>query len=252
MGKGIGLKPSEFAEGGGLLDNITAKWKQCRFVMWDYNGNGPMSPALKVTMDVDGDEAEQYWSAGRAEDWAPSKDGTTLVSVGTARGINKGSNLAILISSIIEAGFPEDKLDDNCTVFEGMVAHMVRVPAPKRTGIVKTPRADGKTFEATILVVDKIEQLPGEKKGAKTTAKAGTATAPDGGGEEFDIEAFAKDTVMEILMANDGSMSKADMSKAVFQKLKTGPNRNAVVQLVYKDSWLGEQEWTFDGKTITI
>lgn len=249
MGKGIGLKPSEFVEGGGLLDNVTAKIKTARFVTWDYGGKGPSSPALKLVLDVDGDEAEQYWSAGKADDWQPSKDGLTLVSIGSAKGLNKGSNLGIFLISIIEAGFPEDKLDDDCSIFEGMEAHFVRVPAPKRN-VVAQPRADGKTFEQTILVVDKIVKMPWESKktAGKATGKAAAATEAG-----TDVGQLAVDTVMELLAEAGGSVTKAELSKAVFAKMKTDPNRNAIVQMVYKDEWLGDDKpWAFDGKTISM
>ena len=120
---GASLSPSTYVEGGGLLNDVNVKWKECRFELWDYQGTQPNAvPALKVTMEVEDMEepVDQYFSAGSARDWIPSKDGRKLMSAGVARGINKTSNLAILINSLIEAEFPPDRIEEDCTVFEGL------------------------------------------------------------------------------------------------------------------------------------
>lgn len=247
--KGVGFRPTDFTDGGGLLDNADVEWKKCEFVMWDYNGNGPQTPALKIEMDHEGTDVEQFFSAGKSEDWMPSKDGTKLIPIGNATGINRKSNLAILINSLIDAGFPEDKIEDDCSVFEGLKCHMVRKPAEKRTGMQQTPRKDGKVYDPTNLVVDEIQQLPWEKKG-KGTAKAKPAaeenTEDEGSEEESSVEEEAIGAIMEVLEANPKGIDKKKLAAQVFTKVKASKNRNAISQLVYKDEFLASGPWSFD------
>lgn len=252
--KGVGLGVSDMVEGTGLLNDAVVKWTECEFVEWDYNGKSPNPvAAFRVAMeDEDGEEHEQYFSCGSAEDWEPSDDGKELVPIGRASGINKGCNFAILIGSLIEAGFPEDKIGNNCSVFEGMVARMVRVPAPKRSGLIRAPRADGKEYEPTNLVVDTIEKLPWEggkgKKGSGKSGGKGKTTKKDvtPDVEEDEIDDLATETVMEVLEENPKGLDKKKLSAAVFKALKGNANRNAVVQKVYDDDFLNDGPWTYE------
>ena len=246
--KGASLSPDTYVEGGGLLNDVDVRWKECRFELWDYNGKVPIGvPALKVTMDVVADEpyeAIQYFSAGSGKDWEPSKDGRKLISIGAASGISKSSNLAILISSMIEAKYPPDKIGEDCTDFEGLEAHMVRIKAPERKGIVKAPRADGKEYESQNLVVDRIIKFPWDKK---ATGKVGTAKA--GKGEEAagdDLTDKAQNAIMEILEKNPKGLDKKKLANVVFNALKADPDRNAIVKLAYDEEFLTNGPWSYE------
>ncbi len=273
---GVSLKPSN-AVVGGLIDDVNVEWKECRFESWDYNGKSPVKvPALKVTMaDVDtGDEHEQYWSMGSAKDWAPGPDGKELISVGSATALKSNSNGMILLTSLVNAGFPEEKFGDDVSELEGMVCHMIRVPAPKRTGLVKDKRTreDGREFEETVLVVESISKLPWEKakpkpkvtpagtqSGAgkkKPTSSGGSAGGGAGANAELssDIVSRTVDFIMEVLGESGGEVAKKDLATMAFQKLKDDPNRNQIVQLVFKDEFLsgGAGPWTFENGIVKI
>ena len=148
--KKMSMATEDHVEGGGLLDDVDVKWTACEFVMWDYNGKVAQAvPALKVEMELsDGEDAEQYFSAGKADDWEPSEDGKELDATGSASGLNKNSNLGILLKSLEEAGYPADKMGSDCTDFEGLECHMVRVPAPKRPGPFAETPAEVRRAEA--------------------------------------------------------------------------------------------------------
>lgn len=247
---GASLNPEDFSEGGGLLDNVDVTWEKCRFMMWDYQGKiqTPV-PALCIKMTLeDGDEAEQYWSAGNPKDWAPSQDGTILLPQGTAESINMTSNLGILISSIVNAGFPIEKLEDKISIFDGMRAHMVRQAAPKRSGLATAPRADGRSFDPTILVVDKILSFPWEKGAAKGAggAKAAAPAADDSAAADLAVE-----TIMGIL-AETPTMPRTNLASQVFQKLKGSELRNAAVQLVYSDEFITNGPWNYADGNVSI
>ena len=259
------LKPSDMTEGGGLLNDLNLKWTNVGFVLWNYNGKAPTnSPALKVTLvDEDGDESEQYWSAGDVKNWVPSPDGKRLQSVSSVEKQNISTNMGILVKSLVDSGFDQDLIVDDVSIFEGLVAHMIQVPAPKRGGtMARAPRADGRTFEATILVVDSIVTMPGEKRAARRGATgvripaASTKTAPAAASDRA-LEATAVNTLKKILEDNLGThpdgLLKAELPRLVFDKLRANKElRNSVTTMVNDDDFLtgeGEGVWEYaDGK----
>jgi len=241
---GVSLDPSTFTEGTGLLNDVDAEWKECKFVMWDYNKRiREEVPALMVALQTDDELVEQYWSAGNAKDWVPSSDGKRLLPIGLATTINKASNMAHLMGSLVEAGFPRDKIQDDISVFEGMLTHMIRIPAPKRPGLKKAPRADGREYEETILVVDSIKKMPWEAE-EKAAAK-GKKGPPKGAREGDPVYEKAVETVGKILKEH-GPVDKKQLASLAFNELKTDADRNAIVQLVYKDDFLQGGPWQFE------
>jgi hypothetical protein len=251
------LKPSTFVEGGGLPGDIDVTFKEVKFVLWDYNGKIPTAnPAMFVKMQEDsGEEHDQWWSSGQSKDWVPSEDGKTLVAVGSATGLNTNSNAGMLITSIVNAGFPEDKIDGDVTVFQGLRCHVIRQPV-KREGLTREPRADGKVFESTVLVVSKIHSLPWEKSSATGKAATGTTvasgTSGGNGAAGGTLEETASGVVMEILMAEGKHIPKQQLVTKVFQKVKGNPECNKIVQLVNKDEFLGSGPWTLNGGVVSM
>ena len=255
--KAASLNPETFTEGGGLIDDVDVSFKDCLFEMFDYQGKVAVPiPALKATMVTeDGDEMDQFWSMGSANDWIPSEDGSQIVAVGSATGIRSSSNGGIFLKSLIDAGFPVDKLGDDITVLDGMQAHVIQVPAPKRAGIKKAKRADGKEYEDTILIIGEIKTMPWEKskpKGApkgkaagKGKAKPKAKSAEEAHAQDEDLEAKATAAILEIL-EEAGTVSKKELPGKIFQTMKADPDRNAVVKLVFSDEFLGSGPWDYD------
>ncbi len=265
------LKPSEMSEGGGLLNDVNLKWANVGFVLWDYNGKTPTkSPALKITLvDEDGEESEQYWSAGDAKNWVPSPDGKRLQAVSSVEKQNISTNMGILIKSLVDSGFDESLIKDDVSIFEGLVAHMIQVPAPKRGGtVVRAPRADGRTFEPTIMVVDRIVTMPGEKRAARRgvastrTSAASTSTtvasAPASDGQLATTAiAILKKILEDNLGAHPDGLLKAELPRLVFNELRADKVlRNSVTTLANDDDFLAggggegeKQVWEYaDGK----
>ncbi len=251
QGQAASFKPSTFTEGGGLVGDIDVTFKSVRTVMWDYNGKTPTpSPAIKaVLVEESGEEVEQYWSCGQSKDWAASEDGKTLVAVGSATGINGNSNAGIFIASLVSAGFPESKIGDDVTVFDGLKAHVVR-QATKREGLTATPRADGRTFEQTVLIVSKIHKLPWENAAGGSTQGAGTTggTGGNGGG----LEEYVQGVILEVLTEEGKPVPKTQLVTKVFQKCKAHPQKMDVVNLVHKDSFLQAGPWKLEGGIVSL
>jgi hypothetical protein len=255
--KSASLRPSDFSESTGLWEGIGVI-SEAEFVIWNYGGEGPNTPAAKFTIQPeDGEEVEQYFSCGKESDWIPSKDGSRLMAVGRATGINTSSNFALLLASMVNAGYPEDKMTDSIKDFIGLNANWMRVPAPKRPGLKQKEGQEQK--ERTILTVGDIIQLPWEKKpkaGSKAPAKAakGKAAAKDEEEDEGgDLEEEASTLIMEVLVEQDGEVIKQQLPKFLFPKLKGNPNMKAILQLVQSDDFLGgEVPWSYEDGTITM
>ena len=135
---------------------------------------------------------------GNPNDWLPSDDGSQLVAVGGVTGIRATSNGGIFIKALVDAGFPVDKIGDDITILDGLQAHVIRIPAPKRAGLKKDKKKD---FEDTILIVGEIKALPWEKSQPAGGKKKTTASKKSAGktktkdaesSDDGDLEAKAR------------------------------------------------------------
>lgn len=250
--KGASLNPVDFISGG-LLDDVTATWKNVKFEVFDYDGKGQKAPCLGIDL-ITGTEGpndkpyRQRYSCGSLENWEPSADGLMLIPVGKDTELRKASNLYMLLTSLAEAGFPMERLNEgNVGVFENMVAHMIRKDAPKRPGLDQptTRRGrDGKEYERDnkVLCVSKIEKLPWEgedapkgKAGKGSAKSAPKADAPTGAG----IDEKAKEVLMNLIVAADGKISKKEIPSKAFNAIPAADkDRKAVLAVLFKDEWL--------------
>lgn len=200
------FNPNNMAEGG-LLQDLDAKFMEVGFVMWDYNGQQKPGPALQVNlMDLEGKMHTQYFSAGDSKFFVPSDDNTTLVPVGDRNKLASGSNFGKLMTSLVNCGYPADRLDSTDNIQElltGLEVHLIRETV-ERKGMVKSPRPGEKEPRPdTVLVVSQIHhypwdqttaslfdgvtpqaadaaQAPGQAKGAPVVAKVAPKGAPAG------------------------------------------------------------------------
>ena len=259
------FNPENFTAGTGLLDDVDVEFKEVRVSMFDYNGkalNGPV-PALQVTMEVEGGEDHvQYYSMGKASDWQPSDDGCSVVAVGKATAIANNSNAAILISSLVNAGFPVNKIDDDVRCFEGLKAHMTRVPAPKRGTQPKAPREDGRVFDDTILTVGTIIALPGEKGKATPKGKPNTGTAPAAtkpttpAPAAEDLDEVCSGLLIEILSEAGAPMAKSKIPPLALAKAKERKDKSKVVSRIFAEAFLktGAENgmWVYEGGQVSL
>lgn len=244
---GVSLKPSEAVEGGGLLDDVDAVVKEASFAMFDYQGQRSIPiPTLQLILEVEGEEKtyQQNWSVGKPEDWMPSEDGKRLIAIGKAQGLNTTSNTMLFLTSLVNAGYPEDKLTDDVSDLVGLEAHFNRVAAPNRAGLVKK---EGDR-DQTVLIVTDIKKLPWETKKAtgkpaKTaTTKAGKTVAPPPTEGGVDLSTKAAETIMEIVVEEGGTLAKKAIPAALFKKLAGDPDKNDILKIAYKDDFLGAIE----------
>lgn len=237
----VSLNPETFSEGGGLINDVEGEWKEFRFEMKDLKGGSNLSPYLACNFVADGEEYELNWSCGGAAFWEPSGDGKSLKAKGSAKGINKGSNLGIFLASLYNAGFPKDKLGNDIQVLNGMVAHMIRVPAPERRGLSQPEPGR----ERTIPTVHKIVKLPWDKAKAKGKAGKAQEAVPE-------LEETVAAIIMNALADNLEGVAKKDVIKLVVAKAKA-EIRGAAMQMANDDTWLKSRtEWAYENGMIKM
>lgn len=249
---GVKLGPSNWQKGGGLaLANADVVIKQARYKPWDYNGTvSPPQVAAELVFAVDeGEDQTQYLSCGKQFDGTPSANGKTVELNGKSTGFNENTNWIVFLKSLVDAGFPQDKLEetDDITILEGLEAHVMLVDAPKRSGIAQTRKGkDGTEYPIQNLVVDKIHKLPWEGKGAGA-GNAGAGTGTDNGASEYETEAM--DAIMTVLGASAKGMTIKELGAELFKLFKTHANRNQIIKLPYNAEWMAQGPWSVDAKT---
>ena len=260
----VNLNPETFLEGGGLIDDVDVTVKEAIFEAFDYNGKADATPALKMTIQAADIELVQYYSMGKMNDWIPSDDGKQLLSVGSATSIRLSSNGGIFLKSLVDSGFPADKLGDDISILDGLQAHMIQVPEPSR-GMTKSKEQEEKEAKfgpKTILVVSEVQVLPWEKKkpAGKPKAKAKAKPAAKAKAKpkakakvesDSSVEDKATEAVMEIL-ANEGSAIKKTLPQKIFKLRPDDPDRNAIVKIAFDDEFLSAGPWSYEDGTLVL
>ena len=255
MRQGVSLKEGSQ---GGFLDDCEAIIKQCSTGIYEY-ATGTETNALIVVFDAGLDEPHtEAYSSGKAE---PTEDGTGFQSV-----LSLKSKAKLFIDSLINLEFPGVEADVH--VFEGAKVHLKRIALAKMPGIDK----EGDK-EKTVLLVDKIVQLP--KKGAAgrptgatgagktTTPKAAAATkapapATSANGQSGDQAVI--DAVLAALANVEGNtLTLPKLQTACFLaalKAKMPAAEATAIKKTITAEWaLANAEaggWSSDGETISL
>lgn len=271
----VSLRPSAFAQGGGLVDDADLTITKARFISTDYGGKSDNEVVvLNLTLtDDESVEYDQMYSVGNgfvpAETGDEATTGTFLVPVGDKTAPSGSSNFALLLTSMINAGLPEDLLDSGyINELEGFKGHFNRVPAPKR-GNLPTRAGQDPNRVATILLCTSVVSLPGEaapapKTAGKAAAKSAAAPAKAAAGKApaAKVAAAADDLTDEIAGILMGAFAEAGVDSAPKVKLvqmvfkavdKTDPNRQAMMSAVGKEETLmALPGFEFDGSILKL
>ncbi len=255
----------QYSEGGGILSDAIVVLHDPHFLMSntvDYGKKmAKTAPLCYIRMTEtaeDGTELdhEQYLSLGGADDFIPSEDGLGLMKVGTKDAIVKNTNFAAFVQSVMDAGFPPDRIKDNDISFlEGLKCHVMR-KVVTRDGLEKKAGRD-----ATVLLVDKLylDEKPAAKKGVKAGAKAG-ATVPAATKTETDPALIeeAKSILTQVLLSDavmeaGGSIAKSKIIAPVLTLLKDNPNKKELTKIIVGDEFLSLCDgWTFEKGMLAI
>lgn len=226
------------ADQSGFMDGVTATIIEVRASTFDYNGTLAVPvPAIKVTYRPHTEGAKdnvQHYTVGKPEHRAPSEDGRRFMVFGAKKGIPKDSNGLLFLSSLLNAGFPADKIADDLSVFDNTVA-LLRAEA--------LPKTNEGQKDRQIVLVDKIVTYPWDNTVKATAPKTGTKAAPKAQAASAPAAAPASDeatmtaateAVMTILAEakNRSGVAKKDIGTLAFKALSTNPNRNAAVKVL--------------------
>jgi hypothetical protein len=267
----ISLSPDDATQGG-LIDDIDVVIIDAATCEWDYNGQAAAGPALAVQFeDRNHVTHDQYYSAGRAEDWAPTPDGCGFQAVSGKTGFNNSTNLMKFFDSLAKEGFPKDLLAaGNVKAIIGTDCHVLQVEQDRK-GLVRTGKnADRKS---TTLLVSKIHSLPGtdNKKPASATAPAGKSTAAVGGkanGAAKATKSTASDEYAEIdpklieglteSLADNGVVPLKDVMKIAVSQFKGTAHNSAAIKrsrdMAFLDQFKGDgyEGIKFDGAEFSL
>lgn len=244
------IRPSDASVG--LLDGADVTIKTLRYVVRDRTNprtalTGDTRLYIEaIFVDDEGREHTEYYSIGDTTKFVPSPDGRKALPVVDGARFSANSKGIKLIASLVNSGFPEDRLADDLGVFSGTVGHV------RRTTL---PRIAGQEKDATILEFTQIHKLPWEKeeKEKKAAAPKSSRKAADPVPPSDGVREKAVSTLMEILTENGGEILRQKVAPAAFKLLATDADRNAVVSLVFREDFLRSVEGvSFDGTTIRL
>jgi hypothetical protein len=247
--------------GGGILEDAIVVLRNPHFVMSNtvpYGKNmQKVAPLFAVTTTEtleDGSELdhEQFISLGGVDDFIPSDDGLGLNKIGTKPSIVEDSNFLLFITSIMDAGFPTERIksEHDITFLDGLKCHVTK-KVKERKGLDKK--------EQSYLFVDKI--YLDEKQTGKRGVKAGTG-AGAGAGKSAPTEVDealieeAKSSLLELLysdaIAEAGGIAKNKMIAPLLAIIKKNPKVKELTKIILSDEFLVLQEgWVYEKGMIT-
>lgn len=253
-GNVISFSPDTFTTGG-LFDDEDAVVTEAQFEIWDYGGKADReATALRLKLEQrDGTEMEQYWSVGDPDVYWPDDGGKKVISTKTA--LNSSSNFAIFLSTLVGAsGFPLNLIEEDIGGLVGLDAHWMRVAPPKKRSIKKATDDEGRERKDLVLVVSKINALPGEG-GKKGKGKGGAkgkqpAAKPEaGGGDLGHLEDASVAAVQQALADNNNTLPRVQLAKMAMPHLPddwSQPDKStAIKDLIFDEEWLGAHPWAW-------
>jgi len=264
--RGVSINPEEFSKGG-ILNDVDVEFLETRFMtgedaeeqtdeMAKYP-NFEETLFLAAKFKTDDDEVWQYWSSGKLIYFKPSSDGTKAVRTpgGTAERLSDSCNAYTLLASIVNAGYPRDKFEDDVSIFNGLHAHVIRVEQKKRAGLDSS--SEDSPAKTVLTVESIIEPFPwegGKRKGkGKTTGKAKAAES-ESGNEDFDE--IAATTIVQILVdADGGPVKRTSVVGRMLKSLKKShpDDFKAIIQATNEENFFEDHnDWEYDGKELEI
>jgi hypothetical protein len=269
--------PDTFVSGG-LINDIDVTITDAGTTTWDMNGAvDPSTPFFVAELtDENGNQHTQYWSNGQPADWQPDESGEGFVSPSGKTVLNNSSNFAMLLQSLVDAGFPKEQFDDgNFKVIIGTKCHVIQKTL-ERQGLIRTGKNASRP--STVLLVSKIYSLPGadtantpaRTTGSKVPAKTASTAKPAGGkpngqaaGATAAIGVDELDehivTALKLHLAEAGGPVPAKViAKAVFEYFNANdmkPSANKAVARSSKQEFralLNDNGFVYDGSTLAL
>jgi len=245
---GVSINPKDMVGGGGLLNDVDVVVVKSEAAMFDYGGKAKPAPCCRWQLESEGEVYDQYWSVGSNQEWKATADGKSFDSIGKAEHLSKSSNFALLMNSLVDAGYPAGKITDDVSAFTGLSCHVIRVPEPERPGLNRAKRksADGREYENTVLIVSEIHKLPWESD---------AATPENTSGGQIDETGLATEVLVEVL-ADGKPLKKTAIATTIFKstdpRLSDTKTKNRVMKVAISEDFLKNGPWEYDGATLKM
>lgn len=244
-------------DASGLIDNVRATIADVKVDYFTAN-SGEKFVNVDVTYKATDRDFTEHYMLGRGDEWAPNAAKTGAIPLREGGRIWNKSDVFKLIKSLVDAGFPKNRVGTDLSVFKGTDVHLSRVVQEGATYKNK----EGKEVTRTTLLVTRIYGLPGEKAGGKAAVASKTAAAPAASATpDTSQDDYAMDVLVRALSdpKAGGSLPLAQIPQAAFI-LITRDKKAAVRQVVQARlqdeaflAGLVEQGLiAFDGKTVTL
>ena len=262
--------------GGGWLNNVDARIVGYSFTIGETKPRKtgkrkgepftPLSFVPEFLQEGAEEPVSQRLLIGDAADFGDVEDPTSIVSedgltLFTPDGQAIGSEAGTFINSLLDNGFPEDRLDEsaeqiNLEPIIGTRVQLIQEVNAEKTRISgKQQGKDGKEYDRKDLKVSTVHELPAAKaaaKAGKSAAKpAGKATKVD---ENARIAAKAAETLGSILAdAPDTTIKQSSLSMKVLKALTNDADREAVRKFLNNtDNLEGIEGVTYSAKKGTV
>lgn len=267
--RGASMRPSSFTNASKFTD-IDVEFQNVRFGEGTYADGTATAALLADLVDIDdGSSHNQFWSIGGVAAWTASDDGTEILPTKDGGTIKKSCNFAMLMDSLVKAGFPEDKLENSHSL-NGLRVHI---------GAKAVQDSNAKNGTREVPVVEKIlpNGLPWEASKRKGKAKAAAASASTGApttttassapealsgtGVDDDTKALVATAIITILSENGGSLERKKVNAAVSKLISAPANketypaasRGKIIAAIQKEEVLkGLDGVSYDGAVLKL
>ncbi len=226
----LSLKSSDGTEGGGT-EGALATIKEIEFVdEFDYNGKsnakGPQA-ALRVLFDIDGFEKpwEQHYTIGPSKNFEVTDKGNGIRSLGKQTGLNKGCNAYKFLTAAEQAdGYAGYHDEGTVEAYDGLSVRLTNLDYETVSGDKKKMIVIG-SFEAA-------------SNGNGKSSKGSSSKDSDAIGEKTD-------EAIKSLLEDTPRIKRKELANAVYDANKKDKDVKAMMQLCFKDQWVGAEDRSF-------
>jgi len=248
---------------GGLKDDFDGVITKAVYTAWDYDGKidkPVLSAALTIQPDMDEEPFVQQYSAGSLDHFVPSLDGETpapegpyAIRVGGRDQLNNNTNWAQFLGSLKDAGFK--RFDADISFCEGLHAHFVRVPQPKRSGILVEEGT--RRGAATVLVVSTLLAPPLKNAFAAPVKPEGFGIGGLPKAVTNTTEERLRETVLDLVLNADGQpVKKSKVLASVLKAFNGDPDKAKAVrragETAFYQAGAADTLWIFDVDSSTV
>jgi hypothetical protein len=245
------------------VDVTSALFVSHHFEPNDLNPDGSDVIQAEVAYkSADDKEFTQQYRVGSPEYVEITNDGSSINFKEGSKGLSKKSEFYHFYTELANAGYPVAELDEDAKGFtKGLVGgnyHIKAEPVLDDEGKPKThvSKKNNREYKTTRLIITKVNKLPWEKKGAKSTSASSKATTTKAAEKAAPADDDFADEIRNFIIGQVAGdpMSKAKLIPALVKEYaKDAEKRKAAVNLVNDPKFLESIEGvSFDGKTLSL